>query len=179
MPLPNEAIYTIDYIESLPEGTRAELIDGIVYDLAAPSGTHQALLINIATDIMNHIRKNHGKCMVFPAPYAVYLNDDDYTYLEPDISVICDHGKLDEKGCHGAPDWILEIVSPSSRWMDYVVKLAKYQAAGVREYWIVNPSKNTVRVFDFVGNETEDYHFTDSVASAVFPHLRLRLGDYE
>ena len=178
MPIPDKETHTIDYIESLPEGTRAELVDGIVYDLAAPSGTHQAILMNLATDIMNYIRRRHGDCMVFPAPYAVYLNNDAYTYLEPDISVICDKNKLDEQGCKGAPDWIIEIVSPSSKWMDYMIKLAKYQSSGVREYWIVDPQKRTLRTFDFERNETEDYPFDDLVFSSVFPEFRVKLSDY-
>lgn len=80
------------------------------------------------------ISKN-GNCRVLPAPFGVYIKNDDRHFVEPDISVICDKKKLDEKGCHGAPDWVLEIVSPTSGQMDYVRKLALYQAAGVREYW--------------------------------------------
>ena len=72
----------------------------------------------------------------------MFLYNDDINYFEPDISVICDLSKLDEKGCHGAPDWIIEIVSPSSKQMDYLIKLIRYHTAGVREYWIAAPKKN-------------------------------------
>ena len=75
------------------------------------------------------------------APFAVFLNADDADYLEPDISVIGDLSKLDENGCHGAPDWIIEIVSPSSEPRDHIKKLLKYGTAGVREYWIVDPGE--------------------------------------
>ncbi|MDE5589145.1 MAG: Uma2 family endonuclease [Acetatifactor sp.] len=76
---------------------------------------------------------------IYLAPYAVFLNADETNYVEPDISVICDKSKLDERGCNGAPDWIIEVVSPSTERMDYGIKLFKYRSAGVREYWIVNP----------------------------------------
>ena len=85
-----------------------------------------------------YIRKNNGECEVFPAPFAVFLNDDDMNYVEPDISVICDKNKISDKGCQGAPDWVIEIISPSSMAMDYFTKLFQYQKSGVREYWIVD-----------------------------------------
>ena len=77
--------------------------------------------------------------LVYPAPFAVFLNQDDKTYVEPDVTVVCDADRLDDKGCNGAPDWIVEIVSPGSYRMDYLIKLFKYRTAGVKEYWIVNP----------------------------------------
>lgn len=112
-------------------------------------------------EIGNHIRNNNGSCEVFPAPFAVFLQAEDEknntNYLEPDISVICDKDKLDSKGCNGAPDWIIEIVSPFSRQMDYYKKLALYQEAGVREYWIVDPAREIIVVYDFP-NETPPRH---------------------
>ena len=178
MPQLQEQLYDISYIEALPEGVRAELIDGVVYNLAAPSGTHQRILGNLTHDIIAYIRRHRGPCQVFPAPYAVYLFDDEYTYLEPDLSVICDPSKLDEKGCHGAPDFVIEIVSPTSRQMDYMVKFFRYHDAGVKEYWIVDPTKKTVRIYDFIKNETEDYPFEAAIPSALFPGLTLRLANY-
>lgn len=80
-----------------------------------------------------------GACEIVPAPFAVFLSKDGQNYMEPDLSVICSLDKPDEKGCHGAPDWIIEIVSPSTERMDYGIKLFKYRSAGVREYRIVNP----------------------------------------
>ena len=76
-----------------------------------------------------YIRRNHKDCRVYAPPFAVFLNDDDYNYVEPDISVICDRSKIDTKGCHGAPDWVIEIVSPASVRMDYSIKLFKYRDA--------------------------------------------------
>lgn len=90
---------------------------------------------------------------MFPAPFAVFLNADDANYVEPDISIICDKSKLDDRGYNGAPDWIIEVISPSTARMDYSVKLFKYRTAGVREYWIVNPLKKIVQTYFFDGEE--------------------------
>ena len=77
--------------------------------------------------------------------------------MEPDISVICDKSKLDDRGCVGAPDWIIEIASPSTKRTDYGVKLFKYRSAGVREYWIVDPLKNLILVYNFDTSDSEQY----------------------
>ena len=145
--------------------------------MAPPSGSHQLILSNLATDINLHIRKTGRECKVFPAPYAVFLNNDEYNYVEPDISVICDKNKLDDKGCHGAPDFIIEIVSPSSRKMDYMTKLFKYRSAGVREYWIVDPIRKMVRTYDFVSDDTADYSFSDKIPVAIYPGFELSIVD--
>ena len=152
MPLPKEETYTTKDIYALPAGERAELIDGKIYDIAPPSRIHQKLVQQFSRIIGNYIADNKGACEVYPAPFAVFLNQDDKTYVEPDISVICDNGKLDDRGCNGAPDWVIEIVSQSSQRMDYLTKLFKYRTAGVREYWIVNPMKRTVLVYLFGEN---------------------------
>ena len=111
--------YTIDDIYALPEGERAELIDGKIYYMAPPSRTHQRISGRLYQTIANYIDSKNGQCEVLAAPFAVFLNNDDINYLEPDISVICDLSKLDDKGCHGAPDWVIEIVSPSSKPIDF------------------------------------------------------------
>ncbi|MDE5824585.1 MAG: Uma2 family endonuclease, partial [Lachnospiraceae bacterium] len=132
MALAQEKVYTVDDIYALPEGERAELIDGQIYYMAPPTRKHQEILSFLHATIYHHITKNKGECKVYPAPFAVFLFADDSKYLEPDISVICDKGKLDEHGCKGAPDWVIEIVSPGSRPMDYYTKLSLYRSAGVR-----------------------------------------------
>ena len=128
--------YTVKDIYALPEGERAELINGQIYYMAPPSRSHQRVCGKLYQTIVNYIEANKGNCEVYVAPFAVFLNNDDSNYVEPDISVICDTSKLDEKGCHGAPDWIIEVVSPGNKQMDYLIKLLRYQTAGVREYWI-------------------------------------------
>ena len=119
--------FTVDDIMALPEGERAELINGVLYDMATPTTEHQGIVNAIVTEITNYIRKNGGKCKVFPAPFAVFLNDDDRNYLEPDVTVVCDPEKLDEAGCHGAPDLVVEVTSPSTKKRDYGIKLFKYR----------------------------------------------------
>ena len=144
--LSQEKVYTNDDIYSLPECERAELIDGQIYYMSPPNTTHQRILSFLHLEIGNYIRANKGSCEVFPAPFAVFPFANDSKYLEPDISIVCDKHKLNEHGCSGAPDWIIEIVSPSSRPMDYYTKLSLYRSAGVREYWIVDPMKKSILV---------------------------------
>lgn len=106
MPLLKNQAATIEDIYNLPQGQRAELIDGQLQMMAPPSTRHQMLLNLINVQIYNYIQDHQGKCQVLPAPFAVFLKDEDgqENYVEPDLSVICDPEKLDEKGCHGAPD---------------------------------------------------------------------------
>ena len=134
MALAQEKVYTIHDIYALPDGERAELIDGKIYNMTPPKRIHQKLVAQLTKLIGNYIEAKDGDCEVYPAPFAVFLNEDDKTYVEPDISVICDKNKLDDRGCFGAPDWIIEIVSPSTERMDYGIKLFKYRSAKVREY---------------------------------------------
>jgi Uma2 family endonuclease len=173
MPLPKEQLYTIEDIYALPEGSRAELIDGDMYMTAPPSRKHQAIAGELFYIINNYIKSRNGSCKPYIAPFAVFLNTDDKNYVEPDISVICDRNKLTDKGCTGAPDWIIEIVSPSSRYMDYGIKLFKYRAAGVREYWIVDPDKKRITVWDFTNDSTEEFSFSDSVKAGIYPDLTI------
>lgn len=115
---------------------------------------------------------------MLPAPFAVFLNQDDYNYVEPDISIICDPSKITDKGCNGAPDFIIEIVSPSSQRMDYLTKLFKCRTAGVWEYWIVNPLKQTVQVYSFEGTEdSTQYSFEDEVAVTMYGDLKICVAD--
>ena len=176
MPLPKEKIYTIEDIYALPDGERAELINGQIYYMAPPSRKHQSIVGELFAVIRDYIRKNNGSCRIYPAPFAVFLSEDDTTYVEPDISVICDPKKLNDKGCSGAPDWIIEIVSPGSRRMDYYTKLFKYRSSGVREYWIVDPDKDKITVWDFEGDDVEEYTFHDGVPSHIYTDLAIDLS---
>ncbi len=174
MPLPKSNIYTVDDIYALPEGQRAELIDGQIYDMAPPSPMHQELVMELSATLRDYIKKNGGPCKVYPAPFAVFLNEDDRNYVEPDISVICDPSKVDNRGYQGAPDFIIEIVSPSSQRMDYLTKLFKYRTAGVREYWIVNPLQRTVQVYSFEGTEdSTQYSFDDEITVTIYGDLKI------
>ena len=173
-----EKTYTIDDIYALPEGQRAELIDGQMYMMAPPKRIHQKLITELVSLIHRHIKSHDGSCEIYPAPFAVFLNKDSQNYVEPDISVVCDKTKLDDNGCHGAPDWIIEIVSPSTSRMDYGIKLFKYRTAGVREYWIVNPSTRTVNVYDFEHDAgTTQYTFDDEIPVCIYRDLSIRIAD--
>ena len=169
--------YTIDYIYQLPDGERAELIDGHIYYMAPPNSSHQHLVSELVYQINDYIKKNNGTCKVFPAPFAVFLNEDDKTYVEPDVCVICDNNKINEKGCMGAPDWIIEIVSPSSIKMDYMIKLFKYKNAGVKEYWIIDKLKDRITVYDFEHNELNEYSCSDCVKTKVYDGLIITFSE--
>ena len=170
-----EETYTIDDIYALPEGERAELIDGQIYYMAPPNTNHQRLVNYLSTGINLYIRNNKGSCEVFPAPFAVCLNKNEKDYVEPDISVICDPSKLDDKGCHGSPDWIIEIVSPGSKQMDYYKKLFKYCTAGVREYWVVDPDRKNVTVYNFEADTMIEYPFGEEVPVGIYEGFSIKI----
>lgn len=175
--LRKEKSYTTDYIYALPDGERAELLDGVIYDMAPPGRKHQKIVHYFDRVIGNYIQSHDGNCEVYPAPFAVLLNADDRNYVEPDISVICDRNKLTDKGCSGAPDWIIEIVSPGSRRMDYYIKLFKYRTAGVREYWIVDPDKNRITVYNFADGDGQEYMFSDKVRVNIYDDFEIDFSE--
>jgi len=181
MSLPQERTYTIEDIYNLPEGTRAELIDGQIYMMAPPKRIHQRISGWLHATIYNHINSHDGNCEVYSAPFAVFLYGDDTTYVEPDISVICDKDKLNDDGCKGAPDWIIEIISPSTASYDYIRKLNLYQLAGVREYWIVNPQSQTVYVYYFEKEsfKTSSYAFQDKIKVNIYDDLVIDFSHME
>ena len=173
MALEKETNYTIEDIYNLPDGKRAELIDGQIYFMAPPSRTHQRIIGMLYQRITNYIDSKKGTCEVYLAPFAVFLTKNKNNYVEPDISIICDKSQLTEKGCVGAPDWIIEVVSPSSKTMDYHTKLFKYRNTGVKEYWIVDPMKNRIMVHNFNFETMEEYSFSDSVKVGIYDDLTI------
>lgn len=176
--LKDECIYTIDDIYAFPDGQRAELIDGRIYNMAPPSTKHQEIIFSLSRKIADYIDKKKGSCKIYLAPFAVFLNADNKNYVEPDISVICDKNKLDDKGCNGAPDWIIEVISPSDPQRDYDIKLFKYRSAGVREYWIINPITHVVNVYDFEhGTGTNQYIFDNNIPVCIYGDLSINISD--
>lgn len=148
MALSEQKTYTIDDIYALPDGQRAELIDGKMYMMAPPATRHQRIVLYLSRKIADYIDTKGGDCEVFVSPFAIFLEEENTTnYVEPDLAVVCDPGKIDERGCHGAPDWVIEVVSPSSKGMDYGRKQLLYFTAGVREYWVVDPIREVVIVY--------------------------------
>lgn len=176
MPLPKEKIYTIEDYYMTGEDEHVELIDGVLYDMAPPNRFHQKISMRLGNHIENYINENNGDCEVYAAPFGVQLSEDDEsTIVEPDISVICDKNKLTDKGCVGAPDWIIEIVSPSNPAHDYIRKLKLYLRAGVREYWIVDPLTSDVTVYDLSDKAPipEYYSFDDTVKAGIYKDLYI------
>lgn len=178
MPLPKSNTYTIDDIYALPEGQRAELIDGQIYDMAPPSPMHQKLVYQLSRTIGNYIEKKGGPCEVYPAPFAVFVKEDDTNYVEPDISVICDKNKISNRGREGAPDFVIEIVSPSSRKMDYSTKNALYANSQVREYWIVDPARERTTVYRYEDDVAPIIiPFNDYVKVGIYGDLKICIAD--
>lgn len=177
MALAEQKIYTVEDIYNLPDGQRAELIDGNLYNMAPPTRQHQQIILYLARKISDYIDEKKGSCEVDLAPFAVFLNEDNRNYVEPDISVICDKNKLTDKGCNGAPDWIIEVVSPGSQRMDCMMKLFKYRTAGVKEYWIVDPLKKLVTVYDFVQDGFGEYRMSEVVKGNVFRELEIDFSE--
>ena len=150
-----QRLYTIDDYYALPEDQRVELIDGVFYDMAAPSTIHQIILGELYYLFRICIESHkEAPCMVFFAPYDVRLDKDNYTMLQPDLMISCHPKDITMIRYEGAPDLVVEILSPSTRMKDMVLKLHKYQNAGVREYWIIDSKHKTVTVHLF---ESEDY----------------------
>jgi len=142
-----------DYLTWIDD-VRRELIEGFIKMLPAPRRVHAEVSFNISGNLWAILKKNNGRCKVFPAPFDVRLpkngetdNDKIYTVVQPDICVVCDPSKLDDDGCLGAPDMIVEILSPSTGKKDLTEKFTLYEKSGVREYWVVYPKDEAVHVF--------------------------------
>lgn len=178
MELASRRDFTVEDIENLPDGVRAELIDGQIFYFAAPKIIHQRLSGKLYRKIGDYIEKNQGHCEAFYSPVTVRLEENNKNHLEPDIIVVCNPDKIKEDGCHGAPDLVIEIVSKSTRRQDYGIKVLKYRTAGVREYWIVDPMKQTVMVYWFEDEEENClYGMRDEVESHLFPGLKVKLTE--
>jgi len=169
-----------DDLDSNGNPIRYELIDGIAYMMSAPSTTHQSISMSLSYQLFDFLK---GKsCKVFAAPCDVCLNslgDEDDTVVQPDLFVVCDESKLDKKRCNGAPDMVIEILSPSTSKRDLFIKLEKYQNAGVREYWIVDPDAQTVNVHLLENGRyvINSYESTETIAVTVLDGCVITLSD--
>ena len=161
--------YTIEDYYAVSEDRRTELIHGTIYDLASPSGVHQMISGELYTILKEYIRKNHGNCIPLYAPFDVQLNCDHKTMVQPDLFVLCDRKKFFPDKIVGAPDLIIEILSPSTKGRDMYTKMALYFEAGVREYWLVDPERERVVVYEY---EKQDvaviYTFQDKIPVGIF-----------
>ncbi len=128
--------YTLKEYEAIPDEYRVELIDGVINDLNTPTMIHQQLAFEISIKLREYIRQNKGLCMVLQSPVSVQLDEDDRTMIQPDVVICCDRDKILQSHVYGAPDMVIEILSPSTRKKDMGLKLKKYITARVREYWM-------------------------------------------
>ena len=172
MPALQPQFITLEQYEALPQDKRIEVFDGMIYDMASPSQIHQAVSMQLSTIINNYILQRNGSCSIFSAPFDVKLSEHPLIMFQPDIMVICDKNKLDEKRCNGAPDFIIEIVSPDNVSDDYIRKLYYYKNYGVREYWIVDPKRKTVTVNYFEGDIVSvQYSFDSTIKVNIYEDL--------
>lgn len=171
-------ITTIKQYEQISEDIRAEIFEGFIYDMASPSTFHQRLSLRLAAIIDSYIIRKKGDCEVFTAPYDVVLSKKPLVIVQPDIMVVCDKKKLDSKRCNDAPDFIIEITSPSTASHDYIQKSYYYQRYGVREYWIVDMEKQTVTVHYFEGGSfSSQYPFNSSVKVNIYDDLEIDFAE--
>lgn len=158
--------YTIEDYLGFPDERRCEIIDGVVYDLSSPTAVHQEIAGEIFYQLKDHVRKNKGPCRVFIAPLDSALEEN--TIVQPDVMIQCDPERKDLIG-NPLPDLVAEVVSPSSKKNDYLLKLEKYKNSGVREYWIVDHKRGTVTVYlldeDF---DIKTYDFFDKIPVSIW-----------
>lgn len=161
--------YTLEDYYALPDERRVELIDGVIYDMAAPTHIHQLISGQIFRTLADYIDRSNGTCIPAYAPLDVQLDCDDKTMLQPDVLVVCDRSKFRKGIVYGAPDLVVEILSPSTRNKDSYLKTEKYANAGVREYWQVDPEKRKVLVYDYEHDEWPVlYSFEDTVPVRIY-----------
>ncbi|MBR6173251.1 MAG: Uma2 family endonuclease [Eubacterium sp.] len=152
-----------DYL-ALPDDKRVEMIDGVFYDMSSPTSLHQLIGGEIHRMLVNHVEEHEGECIPFIAPMDVQLDRDDKTIVEPDVFVVCDRSQITRPRIVGAPDLVIEVLSPSNWYHDMVRKLRKYKNAGVKEYWIILPDQSKVLVYWFAeGDLPTEYSFTDRI----------------
>ena len=175
---PQPEVITLEQYEALPDEKRMEVFDGIVYDMASPSQIHQSISMQLSTVINNYILRKKGPCSIFSAPFDVKLSDSPLIIVQPDIMVVCDKNKLDEKRCNGAPDFIIEIVSPANPSDDYIRTLYSYKNYEVREYWIVDPRRKVITVNYFENNIVSvQYPFDSVIKVNIFDDLLINFSD--
>ena len=156
-----------DYL-ALPEGSRIEMIDGRFYNMASPTSLHTLLGAELYTAFKNLIKKNGGPCVPLLAPIDVCLDANGKTMVQPDVFIICDQSKKIFPYVKGAPDLVVEIVSPSNQAMDVVKKRYKYQKAGVREYWMIFPEEKKIEVCSFENDRDMVYSFEDQIPIGIW-----------
>lgn len=164
---PRQGEYTLDDYYALPDDARVELIDGVIYDMTAPTRKHQTIALHLWRQFVECIEEHSAPCIAYAAPVDVRLDADEKTMVQPDVFVLC-HEDDNDARIEGAPEFAAEVLSPSTKSKDCVIKLNKYMNAGVKEYWIIDPDEEKVFAYDFAdGCELKQYDFTDSIPVAI------------
>ena len=173
--------HTVEEWLNLPDDKKAELIDGVFYDMGEPTVWHQRVVGFIYFMLLSYVRSKGGKCLPLISPIGVQLDMDDKTVVEPDVVVVCDPDKVMDKVIYGAPDFVLEVVSPSSKKRDYIIKLGKYQNAGVREYWIIDRKQERVTVYRNLDKmddmQVDIYTFADMIPVGIYDDLEIDMSE--
>lgn len=146
--------YTLEDYYEIPDDIRVELIDGVFYNMTAPTSLHQLIAGFIYAKLLEYVMEKKGPCLPMISPLDVQLDCDDKTMVQPDVVIICERDKIIDRCIYGAPDFIMEVLSKSTRKKDMIIMLNKYMNAGVQEYWMIDPVKKAVIVYDF---ENEEY----------------------
>jgi Uma2 family endonuclease len=173
-----------DYIK-WSENEPVELIDGVPHAMVpTPSRAHQKLLVELSRQFANYLKEK--SCEVYMAPFEVRLPEKDEAdadiknVVQPDLAVICDQNKLDDKGCKGSPDLIIEVMSPASVTIDYIKKLHLYEKNSVKEYWIIHPIDKIIMVYELIGKGSYGrprvYNIDDKVKVGIFEDLIIDLA---
>ncbi|MCD8119881.1 MAG: Uma2 family endonuclease [Lachnospiraceae bacterium] len=164
--------YTLEDYYALPDNIRAELIDGEMYLMSCPSWKHQRIVTRLSSLLYQYVDSKNGDCEVSSAPFDVQLDCNMWTMVQPDIMIICNPDRIMDNRICGAPDFVVEVLSPSTRKKDQTIKLRKYREAGVREYWMIDPEKEQIEVYLF---RTRDlavlprvYSFDDIVPVGIY-----------
>lgn len=161
--------YTVADYYAWPEDERIELIDGVIYDMAAPSFEHQDIIGEISYVLKRYVKEKKGKCKVAFSPVDVQLDCDNKTMVQPDVMVICKSDVITKKNIFGVPDFVIEVLSKSTRKKDMGIKLSKYINAGVREYWIVDLENERIIVYDIEHDiQVSIYTFENQVPVGIF-----------
>ena len=161
--------FTVEDYLKLPEEERMEIIDGVIYDMAAPIDKHQIIGDEIQSRFRDYIRKKKGKCITVTSPIDVQLDCDNRTMVQPDVVVVCDRDKFKKGRIFGAPDLVVEVLSGSTKKKDIFIKGNKYWNAGVREYWLVDPAKKRVHVYRYEIDEFPTmYTFEDKIPVGIW-----------
>jgi len=156
--------YTIEDYYAIPDERRVELIDGVIYDMASATRTHQRIIGLMYRQMIDCIEEHDKNCEVFFAPSDVQLDRDIWTMVQPDLFVVCEPTEPGEHAHQGAPAFVAEVLSPSNRAHDLIRKLYKYKNAGVREYWVIDPENQMILVYDFEkGKPVQEYSFQDTI----------------